>query len=268
MREAIMAYKTLTLERTDSVVHVILNRPDKLNAVSNELLQELGEAVDEINWMKDARVVILRGAGRAFSSGTDLQSLAGSGIDRTSPGFRYYLSRMQWSYQRLEMLEKPVIAQIHGYALGAAMELILACDFRISTLDAKFSLPEVRYGLIPDLGGCQRLARIVGLPKAKEFVMLGRTVDGVEAQRIGLVQKAVPAEELEAEVRRWVDEILALPPLSVGLGKRVVDRAQDTDIGSSLDFTTQIQGMLINTDDFVEGVRAKLEKRNPLFQGR
>jgi enoyl-CoA hydratase len=166
------------------------------------------------------------------------------------------------------MLEKPVIAQIHGYALGAAMELILACDFRISTLDAKFSLPEVRYGLIPDLGGCQRLTRIVGLPKAKEFVMLGRTVDGVEAQRIGLVQKAVPAEELEAEVRRWVDEILALPPLSVGLGKRVVDRAQDTDIGSSLDFTTQIQGMLINTDDFVEGVRAKLEKRNPSFQGR
>jgi enoyl-CoA hydratase len=93
-------------------------------------------------------------------------------------------------------------------------------------------------------------------------------VDGVEAQRIGLVHRAVPTEDLDAEVQRWVDEILALPPLAVGLGKRVVDRAHDTDIGSSLDFTSQIQGTLINTDDFVEGVRAKLEKRNPTFQGR
>jgi enoyl-CoA hydratase/carnithine racemase len=263
-----MPYSTLLLEKEGAVARVVLNRPEKLNAINYQLLVEIGEVMTEINEMTDVRLVVIKGAGKAFSSGTDLQSLGDSGIDRTRPGFRYHLTRIQGSYNRIEVLEKPVIAQIHGYALGAAMELILACDFRITALDAKFSLPEVRYGLIPDLGGCQRLVRVIGLPKAKELVMMGRTIDGAEAERIGLVHKAVKAAELEGEVRRWIDEFLQLPPLSVGLGKRAVDKGLDTDVMSALDFTTQIQGMLLNTEDFVEGVRAKLEKRAPRFKGK
>lgn len=263
-----MSYDTLILEKQDALVTITLNRPEKLNAISYDLLIELGEAMDEVNEMEEARVVIIKGAGRAFSSGTDLQSLGSSSVDRTRSGFRYHLSRLQATYNRMEMLEKPVIAQIHGYALGAAMELILACDFRLAASDTRFSLPEVRYGLIPDLGGCQRLVRAVGLPKAKELVMMGRTIDGAEAERIGLVNKAVEAEALDDEARLWADELLQLPPLSVGLGKRAVDKGLDTDVMSALDLTTQIQSMLLNTEDFVEGVKAKLEKREPSFKGR
>ncbi|MFH1241859.1 MAG: enoyl-CoA hydratase/isomerase family protein [Pseudomonadota bacterium] len=209
-----------------------------------------------------------RVTGRAFSSGTDLQALGSSDIDRGRPGYRYHLSRLQESYNRIEKLEKPVIAQIHGFALGGAMELVLACDFRIAAADTRFSLPEVVYGIIPDLGGCQRLVRTVGLPKAKELVMTGRMIDGREAERIGLVNKAVEAADLEREVRRWAEKFLDLPPLAVGLGKRAVDKSQDCDIMSALDLNVQIQSSLLTTDDFKEAVRAKLEKRKPVFKGR
>jgi enoyl-CoA hydratase/carnithine racemase len=263
-----MPAKTIILEKEKALATVVLNRPEKLNAINYDLLLELEEALIEINEMEETRVIIIKGAGRAFSSGTDLQSLGGGGIDRSRSGYRYHLSRMQGPYNRIETIEKPVIAQIHGYALGAAMELVLACDFRIAAVDTQFSLPEVRYGLIPDLGGCQRLARIVGLPKAKELVMTGRTIDGAEAEKIGLVNVAVKAEDLEEEAKRWSEEFLSLPPLSVGLGKRVVDKSFDTDIHSSLDLTAQVQSMLLQTEDFVEGVRAKLEKREPSFKGK
>jgi enoyl-CoA hydratase/carnithine racemase len=266
-KEETMPYNTLIMEKEGEIVTVILNRPEKLNAMTHELLAELGMAMDEVNAMSDVRVVIIKGQGRAFSSGTDLQSLAGGEMDRTRPGFRYHITRMQGTFNSIERLEKPVIAQIHGYALGAAMELVLACDFRICSLDCRFSLPEVRYGILPDLGGCQRLLRVVGLAKAKELVMLARTIDGAEAQRIGLVHKAVEAEGLEAEVRRWAEEILGLPPLSVGLGKRVLDKSADMDLMSAQDLTTQVQSMLMRTGDFLEGVRSKMEGRRPSFKG-
>ncbi len=263
-----MAYTTLILEKKDAVMSVALNRPDKLNAINHELLLELGKAVDEINEMQEVRVVVIKGTGRAFSSGTDLQSLGSSKIDRGHAGFRYHLGRFQQAYNSLERLEKPVIAQIHGYALGAAMELILACDFRIATLNTRFSLPEVLYGIVPDLGGCQRLVRAVGLPKAKELVMTGRALDGAEAAHIGLVTKAVEEERLEEEVNQWCAMFLRLPPLAVGLAKRVVDKGLDSDLMSSLDHTSQVQSMLLKSEDFREAITAKLEKRAPHFKGK
>lgn len=263
-----MTFETLLMEREDPVVRIILNRPEKLNAINYRMLEEIGQAMDLINEMPEVRAVIMKGAGRAFSSGTDLQALGDSRHDRTRPGYRYYLTRHQEAYNKMERLEKPVIAQIHGYALGGAMEMILACDFRLATVDTRFSLPEVRYGIIPNLGGCQRLVRLVGLPKAKEMVMTGRTITGEEAERIGLVTRVVKAEALEEEVMAWVKEFAALPPLAVGLGKRVVDKSLDYDMMSSLDLTSQAQSMLLRSEDFTEGIRAKLEKRAPQFKGR
>lgn len=262
-----MGYETLLLEREDPVVSLILNRPEKLNAISPKLLEEMAQALDEISRMENVRLLVIRGAGRAFSSGTDLQALAGQGLERLPTTFRYHLSRMQEVFGRISSLEKPVLALIHGYALGAAMELALACDFRICTYETRFALPEVQYCLVPDLGGCQRLVRSLGVAQAKELVMLGRSVDGAKAQELGLVNKAVPQEELELELKAWKEEILALPPLSVGLGKRVVELSADIGLQAALEYTTQVQASLINSRDFSEAIRAKLEKRQPKFQG-
>ena len=148
------------------------------------------------------------------------------------------------------------------------MELALACDFRISTEDARWGLPEVLYSIVPDLGGTQRLVRLVGVGKAKELVMLGRTIDGAEAQRLGIVNRAVSPERLDEEVHAWVEEILRLPPLGVGLAKKTVDSAADSSIQTSLEFTAQVQGALISSKDFSEAVMAKLQKREPVFVGK
>lgn len=262
-----MGYETLLLERQEAVVSLILNRPEKLNAISPRLLEEMAQALDEISRMEKVRLLVIRGAGRAFSSGTDLQALAGQGLQRLPTTFRYHLSRMQEVFGRISSLEKPVLALIHGYALGAAMEMALACDFRICTRETRFALPEVQYCLVPDLGGCQRLERILGAAKAKELVMLGRAVDGVKAAELGLVHKAVSQEEMEQELSAWTEEILALPPLSVGLAKKVVDLSSDMGLQAALEYTSQIQASLISSRDFEEAIRARLEKRQPRFQG-
>jgi len=262
-----MAYETLLLEQQDAVASLTLNRPEKLNAISPRLLEELGQALDELGRMERVRVVVIRGAGRAFSSGTDLQALAGQGLERVPTAFRYHLSRMQEVFARVASLEKPVLAVIHGYALGAAMELALACDFRICTEGARLALPEVRYCLVPDLGGCQRLVRLLGVGRAKELIMLSRAVDGKKAAELGLVHRAVPEDSLEQELSAWVEEILCLPPLSVGLAKRVVDLSMDMGMQAGLEYTGQVQASLISSQDFAEAVRAKLEKRQPRFQG-
>lgn len=262
-----MGYETLLLQREGPVLSLILNRPEKLNAISPRLLEEMAQALDEISRMENLRLLVIRGAGRAFSSGTDLQALAGQGLERVPTAFRYHLSRMQEVFGRIGSLEKPVLAVIHGYALGAAMELALACDFRICTLEARFALPEVQYCLVPDLGGCQRLVRILGVARAKEFVMLGRAVDGSKAQELGLVNKAVSSDKMDQELDTWKEEILALPPLSIGLAKRVVDLSPDTGLQAALEYTSQVQASLITSRDFEEAIRAKLEKRQPKFQG-
>lgn len=262
-----MGYETLLLKREGPVLSLIMNRPDKLNAISPRLLEEMAQALDEISRMENLRLLVIRGAGRAFSSGTDLQALAGQGLERVPTAFRYHLSRMQEVFGRISSLEKPVLAVIHGYALGAAMELALACDFRICTLDARFALPEVQYCLVPDLGGCQRLVRILGVAKAKELVMLGRALDGSKAQELGLVNKAVSSDKMDQELDKWKEEILALPPLSIGLAKRVVDLSPDTGLQAALEYTSQVQASLITSRDFEEAIRAKLEKRQPKFQG-
>ncbi len=262
-----MEYKYLLMDKEDPFVTIVLNRPEKLNALSYDMFAEIGNAISEINKMTEIRAVIIKGSGRAFSAGTDLGGLGEGGNRRTTSGYRYHLYDLQENLSRIERLEKPVIAQIHGYALGGAMELILACDFRIAVSDTRFSLPEVPIGIVPDLGGCQRLVRIIGLPKAKEMIMMGRAINGVEAERIGLINKAVQADELETEVRKWAEEFTKLPPLAVGMAKRIVDKSLDTDLMSSFDSNWQLQSILTKTEDFKEGVRAKKEKRDPVFKG-
>lgn len=263
-----MNFDTLKLETKDKVANVILNRPEKLNAISPRLIQELETAIDELACDEKVRVVVIQGAGRAFSSGTDLQSLASRDMISSSSAFRWHLFRMQETFYKLDALEKPTLAKVHGYALGAAMELALACDFRISAKDAQWGLPEVMYSLVPDLGGCQRLVKMIGLSKAKEFVMMGRAVTGEMAETLGIVNKAVDPEKLDEEVQEWIDQILKLPPLAVAMGKKIITLCGEATTHVSSEYISQVQSALIGTQDFCEALKARLEKREPVFKGR
>jgi len=175
---------------------------------------------------------------------------------------------MQDTLTRIERLEKPVIAALHRYVPGLALELALACDVRVATSDCELGLPEVRLGLVPDVGGTTRLVRTVGHARAKELIMTGRMIGAEQALAIGLVSEVVPVGEHLAAAARIAGEMAANAPLAVGLAKRLVDLVHDADKHSSLELELLVQSVLKRTDDAREGARAAAERRPPRFQGR
>ncbi len=202
-----------------------------------------------------------------FSSGVDLGELAGSG-----GGGRHTLRQFRQVFldvpNTAEQMTKPVICQIQGGCIGGALEVALGCDFRVAATDAVVGLPEVRLGLIPDVGGSTRLPALVGLGRAKELIMTGKLVSGEEAERIGLVTRAVPAGELDAAVDTLVDELLACAPIAVGLAKRVLDSVARPTLAVSLEHEVTAQEICIASEDFGEAARAFMEKRQPEFVGK
>ena len=163
---------------------------------------------------------------------------------------------------------KPVICAIHGACIGGALELALACDLRVMAAEAVAGMPEVRLGLIPDLGGASRLPQVVGLGRAKELVMTGRMIDGEEAERIGLANRVAPAAELDTAVQALADELLACAPVAVGQAKRVLDASARPALGVTLELEEAAQELCVRSEDFAEGVRAMSERREPRFSGR
>ncbi len=253
-------------EDREGVRHVVLNRPEKRNAFNEALIVELGEAMRAAADDHDVHVVVLRGAGPAFSSGIDLSVLAGlSTSPRELRGFR-----REWIAvcNLIEQTAKPVVCQIHGACIGGALETALACDMRVMAGDAVVGLPETRVGLIPDVGGCSRLPAIVGVGRAKELIMTGRLIAGEEAERIGLANRAVPAEELDAATDALVGELLACAPIAVGLAKRVIDAAAKPALAQTLEQEVTAQQVCVASEDFAEGARAFAEKRQPEYTNR
>jgi enoyl-CoA hydratase/carnithine racemase len=253
-------------EDRDGVRHLVLNRPEKRNAVNVDLGRELGTAIEAAAADDAVRVLVLRGAGPMFSSGIDvgaLRDLAES-PERVRAGRRPLLA---WA-NRLEEMPKPTICQIHGAALGLAFELALACDFRIMAEDAVAGIMEARVGLVPDVGGCSRLPAVVGLGNAKELVMTGKAIDGREAHRIGFANRIGPADSLDEVTAGLAGELLACAPRAVGLAKRVLDAAAKPALATTLELEVSAQETLAGTEDFAEGTRAFFEKRNPEFAGR
>jgi enoyl-CoA hydratase/carnithine racemase len=165
-------------------------------------------------------------------------------------------------------MTKPTIAQIHGGCIGGAMELALACDLRVMASDAVIGLVETRVGLIPDVGGSSRLPSVVGLGRAKEMIMTSKLVGGVEAERIGLVNRVAPARELDSATQQLLDELLLCSPLAVGLAKRVIDSAAKPALAASLEHEVAVQQICAESEDFAEGARAFAERRQPEFSGR
>jgi len=254
-------------EDRDAVRHVVLNRPEKRNAISTALVEELGEALRAAAADPAVRCVVVRGEGAMFSSGMDLADLGALGAADASRS-REWRTWILGIWNLLEDMAKPTIAQIHGACLGGAAELVLACDMRVMASDAVFGLVETRIGLIPDVGGCSRLPALVGLGRAKELILASKLIDGTEAERIGLVNRVAPAAELAAATDALAAELLACAPLAVGLAKGVLNAAARPALATTLDQEIAAQELCVQSEDFREGTRAFAEKRTPKFAGR
>ncbi len=246
--------------------HVVLNRPEKRNAFHGELVLATGEALRSAAEDPAVLCVVLRGAGPMFSSGMDLGAL--SGLAAAPERLRAFRRRCLEAWNLAEEMPKPVICAIQGACIGGALELALACDFRVLAADAIVGMPETRVGLIPDVGGCSRLPQLVGVGRAKELIMTGKLIGAEEAERIGLANRVAPAQELDAAVRQLADELLACAPVAVALAKRVIDASARPALAATLELELVSQERCAATADFAEGTLAHLEKRQPDFSGR
>lgn len=251
----------LRIEREGDVATITLDVPEKLNRVSMPARDQLAQLFDELGSDESVRAIVLTGAGeKAFSAGGDI-----AGFLERSPE---QLSRLARNVAAPERCPKPVIAKLRGYAFGVGLELALACDFRIAADEVELGLPEVTIGMIPGSGGTQRLARMIGLGRAKDLVLRGRRVGAAEALAIGLLTEVVAADELDKAVTSLVDELRVLSPLALAMAKRVLNHAYDGPLGLGLEVEGLAYGLLRSTDDFREGVESFGEKRRPRFQGR
>ena len=260
-------FETLRYGVHDGVATIELARPDKRNAINAQMFNELGDAAEQAASDPGVRVVLVRGDGPAFSSGIDitlLSQLAGTRGAR----FRSFVRTAQRPYLVLAQMEKPTVAAVHGHALGAGFQLALACDLRVATEDARFAILEVRFGLIPDLGGMHRLARLVGLARAKEIVWTGRPIEADEAERLGIVNRVFPSEAMEKEVETYLRDLVAAPPIPVSLSKALMGRAMETSLETALERDAQAQATCVETEDHREAVEAYMEKRPARFTGR
>ena len=264
-----MADPLVRTELEANILTITLNRPEKRNALNGDLLEALGESFEKAREDSDVRGVLLRGEGKVFSSGIDAAWLGSAiGVSATMADFRTTVGVLQGRFNRLETLEKPIVAALQGHCLGLGLELALACDFRVASRELQMGLPEVRVGLIPDVGGTTRLLRTVGPAWAKELIMTGKSITADEAQDIGLVNHVTDETQLISRARELLAEIIRNAPLAVGLAKRIIDRAQGLDKQSGLELEALAQSTLLATEDFKEGAAALMERRQPKFQGR
>jgi len=243
-----------------AVATITLDVPDKHNRVSMLARDQLRRVFEELDADEGARFVVLAGAGGTFTAGGDIAG---------------FLEKSAWDVSRLadnvaapERCTKPVIAALEGYVLGVGLELALACDFRLAAEGTQLGFPEVTIGMIPGSGGTQRLARLIGLGRAKDLIMRGRRVTAEEALALGLVTEVVPAGELDVAVDRLLGELTRHSPLALAMAKRVLNQAYEGPLRLGLELEGLAYGLLQQTHDFREGVEAFGEKRPPKFEGR
>jgi enoyl-CoA hydratase len=259
-----MAYETLALDVADRIAVLTVNRPDKLNALADRVIAELGQAIDELRGRDDVAGIILTGAGRAFIAGADIAEIAG----REPIEAKRLARRGQEVFRKFETSPKPTIAAVNGFALGGGCELAMACHLRLASEHAKFGQPEVKLGLVPGYGGTQRLPRLVGRGRALQLLLSGEMIDAAEAYRIGLVNAVVPAAELLDRARAMLGAMLANAPVAIALCIEAVNAGCDLPLDEAQQIDANAFGLAASTKDMAEGTAAFLAKRTPQFTGR
>lgn len=268
-----MKEKAVLLEKDEGVATITLNRPDALNTINMQLREELIEVLKEVSEDKEVRAVLITGAGRAFCAGGDVKLQ----LERMERGERPVETKEIIQSPRIGLgtavilisnMEKPVIAAVNGVAAGAGCSLALACDIVFASDKARFSAAFVRIGLMPDTGGTYFLPRHVGLHKAKDLVFTGDMIDATEAERIGLVNKVVPADELMEYADNYARRLAKGATRAIGMAKIAMNRAVTVDLTSALEFEAYAQSICWQLEDHKEGVDAFKEKREPVFKGR
>jgi enoyl-CoA hydratase len=260
-----MDYQTILYEKGEGIAVITLNRPKSMNALNSQLFRELDHVLAEIDGDEEVKVVILAGAEKFFAAGADITEI---GQIATPVDAHRFLKDVQAVFNRIEDLEKPVIAAVSGLALGGGCELTLACDLRIAADNATFGQPEIKIGVIPGAGGTQRLPRIIGITKAKELLYTGDFIDAQEAYRIGLVNKVVPAASLMEEARKMAGKIARQPGFALKITKIAVNGGMNMDMKSAMAYEARCFEILFSTADQKEGMKAFVEKRKPSFTNR
>ena len=257
-----MPYEFIRTETDGPIGIVTINRPEVLNALNHQTIAELVDALEGFDREATIRCMILTGSDRAFAAGADIGQMAEAGTVEVLDDDNFG----RWA--RLRALRKPLIAAVSGYALGGGCELALMCDLIVASETAQFGQPEVKIGIIPGAGGTQRWARTAGKVRAMEAVLTGESVRAVDAERMGLVNRVVPAGAQLEEAKRLATLIASRPPLAVRLGKEAVNQAMEVGLGPGLEFERKLFYLLFASEDKREGMRAFLEKRPGRFTGR
>jgi enoyl-CoA hydratase len=256
-------YEMIATETQGRVAVVRLNRPQALNALCDQLMEELGQALRGFDADPGIAAIVITGSEKAFAAGADIKEMQG----RTYPAV-YLDDFIGKRWEAVTQVQKPVIAAVAGYALGGGCELAMMCDIIIAGENARFGQPEINLGIIPGAGGTQRLTRAVGKAKAMEMVLTGRMMDAQEAERASLVSRVVPAAEVVAEAVKVGEKIAALSAPAVAVAKEAVNRAFETTLAEGVKFERRVFHALFATEDQKEGMSAFAEKRKPAFRNR
>jgi enoyl-CoA hydratase/carnithine racemase len=261
-----MEYTELLVEKKGNIGTITFNRPDKMNALSTTSFKEFGRSLEDMDSDNNIRVVIITGAGRAFTAGLDLAE------SKNGPGEEALQVVPQqggtaWIGHTMRNMKKPVIAALNGITVGGGFSIALACDIRIASEDAKLGGAFLRVGLVPELGSTYNLPRLVGIAKACELIFTAKMIDAKEAKEIGLVNEVVPRDQLQEYTLKMATEITKAAPLALQIAKKALYQGIDTDIDTAVQFEQLGQSTCFKSNDFKEGIQAFLEKRKPEFKG-
>ncbi len=241
---------------------ITLNRPNVLNALSLDLMKQLVETLEQFDENDDIRVIVLAGSEKVWAAGADIKDMADASV--VSMHQRNQFAR----WERIKRIRKPIIAAVSGYALGGGCELAMHCDIIVASETAKFGQPEINIGVIPGAGGTQRLTRAIGKYRAMEMVLNGRFIDAKEAERFGLVSRVVPKEHYLSAAMAIAKQMARRPTVALQLGKEAILKASELPLSEGLEYERKLFYMLFATEDQKEGMRAFIEKRKPVFEGK